>query len=97
MEFFYFFEIVRLKKEHRLSQYGKALIKQDEPKHLLDPPRNMYHSKIDTFYPLKPSQNKNGRKKFLDAPKLVSFLQLVAEKRTQFWVQLDKCSALLIL
>ena len=39
---FCFIEIVRENKEHCLSQYAKALMKQEGPKHLFDHPRTMY-------------------------------------------------------
>jgi hypothetical protein len=39
---------------------------------------------------LKPTQNKKGRNFFLAAPKMVSFLQLAAEKKTPFLVLLEK-------
>ena len=39
---------------------------------------------------LKQSQNKKGRKFVSAAPKMVSFLQLAAEKKTPFLVQLTQ-------
>ena len=52
---------------------------------------------ITSYFATKAVTKKEGQIFFLTAPKMVSFLQLEAEKKTPFTVQLEFFSVLLIL
>ena len=64
-------------------------------------PKNFRKSHLNSvcekkFVPFKAATKLEGPKFFLGAPKMVSFSQLPAVKKTPFLVQLENFSALLI-